>query len=249
MARARAGRRPDHRRADPRHVRRLRDAGPLMQWWEGLLPTPGWRTRPTRAGTTGPPSGASSTTGMGKGTRPGGPLLMAPHAAEALAERLWVPRHGALLRTSSAGVSAPRCTWHRRRHAALVVVGLFLALIWTRRSGCWSTRSARLGRAARLLWPWSWCCSFAARRRAAAASSEPDWLLFGMPLANHLFFAGHALTCGDGPHSPPTSRSSSTGSPPSPPRARHQRRVTHDRFRLQRPFAGLRFHNRCCVAG
>ena len=184
--------------------------GPLMQWWE-------WPAVDTRlAADEAHPRGHDwapiwrfEHDGYGEGDmRPGGPLLMAPHAAEALAERLWgfpvmAPFFdlffgwgiGAALYLAPGAGTLPK-----------VVVGPFLALIWDppvrlleHTIGAPKSGSVPLIMALAIVVPLLLLPGGVRRRQA---SSEPDWLLFGMPLANHLFFVGHALTCGDGPHSP-----------------------------------------------
>lgn len=188
--------------------------GPLMQWWEW----PAFDTRFLAADQANPrghswrPFFRFLHTGYNSST-PGwafdGPLLMSPHAAEALEERLWgfpvmAPYFDLFF---GWGIGAALWLAHRRCGTVFCIIfGPFLALFWD--LPVRALISLSVPRAVSvpsimglaiivplLLLP-------SGLERCNSASEHPDWLLFAMPLLNQLYFVHHALTCGYGDHSP-----------------------------------------------
>lgn len=185
--------------------------GPLMQWWE-------WPSFDTRlAADEAQPRGHvwrpffrfEHDGYSGDDMRPGGPLLMAPHAAEALEERLWgfpimAPYFDLFF---GWGIGAALWLAHERGGTLpCVVLGPFLALFWDLPVRAMKSfalvpqvASVPLVMGLAIVVPLLLLPKGLARQPAA---DGPDWLLFAMPLLNQLFFVRHALTCGYGEHSP-----------------------------------------------
>eukprot|EP01044_Picomonas_judraskeda_P000753 COSAG03_NODE_36_length_17658_cov_56.766900_10_plen_626_part_00 len=184
--------------------------GPLMQWWEW----PGYDTR--LAADPAHPRGhiwrpffRFAHTGYEQNQLGAdGPLLMSPHAAEALQERLWGFPVMAPFFDMFFGWGIGAALWlaHDRCGTLLCVIfGPFLALFWDLPVRALTALdvpraiSVPLIMGVAIIVPLLLLPGGLARR---SASEQPDWALFAIPLLNQLFFVRHALTCGYGEHSP-----------------------------------------------